>query len=441
MIAHGRRLVSASRDAVLREVEAARDELAELTASLVRVPTINPPGRDYRECAERVGGWLGARGFEVDHVAAEGRREHTEKHPRWNVVALRSGAAPRPLVHLNGHLDVVPVGEGWTIDPFAGAIKDGRVWGRGACDMKGGLAAAMMAAEALRRAGVRLGGSIEISGTADEESGGFAGVAHLARIGRISAQRVDHVIIPEPLGVDRICLGHRGVYWLRVVAHGRIGHGSMPHLGASAIDAMACFLERVRVELGPRLAARITATPVEPEGSRRASINVNTIEGGQSGEPVQTPCVADHCEAVLDRRFLLEEDAREVRAELEALIDEVSAIDERWRFELIDEMLVEPVATPATDRLVGVLQGAVKEVLGRSAVLNASPGTYDHKHATRIGGIESCVAYGPGRLELAHQPDEWVGIDELVASAQVMALALLELVGPAAPACGLAAHE
>ncbi|HVS14395.1 MAG TPA: acetylornithine deacetylase/succinyl-diaminopimelate desuccinylase family protein [Thermoanaerobaculia bacterium] len=417
------------RDAVLREVERARDELAELTASLIRVPTVNPPGRDYRACAELVGDWLGARGFAVDYLAAEDRPEHTPEHPRWNVVALRSGESARPLVHLNGHLDVVPVGEGWTLDPFAGVIRDGRVYGRGSCDMKGGLAAAMMAAEALRRAGARLRGSIEISGTADEESGGFAGVAHLARCGRLTSERVDHVIIPEPLGVDRICLGHRGVYWFRVVAHGRIGHGSMPYLGVSAIDAMACFLERVRAELKPRLAERLTATPIEPEGSRRASINVNAIEGGQAGEAVQTPCVADHCEAVLDRRFLLEEDSSEVRAELEQTIAEVSALDPAWRFELVDEMLVEPVQTPEGDRLVAVLDGAVEEVLGRPAVHNASPGTYDHKHATRLGGIRSVVAYGPGRLEQAHQPDEWVGIDELVASAQVMALALLDLIG------------
>jgi succinyl-diaminopimelate desuccinylase len=422
--------IPGARDAVLREVADARDELAELTASLVRVPTVNPPGRDYRACAEVVGDWLGARGFAVEYLAAEGRPEHTAAHPRWNVVALRAGDAARPLVHLNGHLDVVPQGEGWTLDPFGGLIRDGRVYGRGSCDMKGGLAAAMMAAEALRRAGIRLRGSIEISGTADEESGGFAGVAHLARCGRLTAHRVDHVIIPEPLGVDRICLGHRGVYWFRVIAHGRIGHGSMPYLGASAIDAMACLLERVRAELKPRLSGRVTATPIEPAGSRRASINVNAIEGGQAGEQVQTPCVADHCEAVLDRRFLLEEDSAEVRAELERLIAEVSALDPAWRFELLDEMLVEPVQTPEGDRLVGVLDRAVEEVLGGPAVHNASPGTYDHKHVTRLGGITSCVAYGPGRLDQAHQPDEWVGIDELVASAQVMALALLDLVGP-----------
>ena len=99
------------------------------------------------------------------------------------------GSGGRRL-HLNGHLDVVPAGAGWTGDPFAGEIRDGSVWGRGASDMKGGVAAAVFAAEALRRAGVRLGGILEISGSVDEESGGRAGVAWLAESGRIA---------PEPM--------------------------------------------------------------------------------------------------------------------------------------------------------------------------------------------------------------------------------------------------
>src|SRR4029077_1952666 len=118
--------------------------------------------------------------FEVEYHAAVGRAEHTRSHPRINVVGTRRGRALRPLVHLNGHFDVVPAGDGWTVNPFGGDVRDGRIWGRGSCDMKAGIAAAVFAAEAIRRAGVELNGSVEISGTVDEESGGFAGVAWLA---------------------------------------------------------------------------------------------------------------------------------------------------------------------------------------------------------------------------------------------------------------------
>ena len=111
--------------------------------------------------------------------------------------------------------------------------------------MKAGIAAAVYAAEAIRRAGVALPAPIEISGTVDEESGGLAGVAWLAEQRWISRERTDFVIIPEPLDVDRVCIGHRGVYWFEVRADGRIGHGSMPFLGVSAIEGMGHFLHLV----------------------------------------------------------------------------------------------------------------------------------------------------------------------------------------------------
>src|ERR671928_1390615 len=119
-----------------------------------------------------------------------------------------------------------------------------RIYGRGSCDMKAGIAAAVFAAEAIRRAGVETRGAVEVSGTVDEESGGFAGVAWLAEHKRLSADRTDFVIIPEPLYVDRICIGHRGVYWFEVTTRGRIAHGSMPFHGINAIEHMAIVLDR-----------------------------------------------------------------------------------------------------------------------------------------------------------------------------------------------------
>ncbi len=180
-----------------------------------------------------------------------------------------TGAALRPSVHLNGHFDVVPAGDGWTVDPFGGLVGDGRIYGRGSCDMKAGIAAALFAVEGIRRADVPLAGSIEISGTVDEESGGFAGVAWLAEHGRLTARTIDYVIIPEPLHVDRICLGHRGVYWFEVLTRGRIAHGSMPFLGVSAIDHMGLVLDRIQRELLPRLAARTTASRSCPRRAPR----------------------------------------------------------------------------------------------------------------------------------------------------------------------------
>src|SRR5260370_37553644 len=168
-------------DRVLSAVDAATDEIVEFTRDLIRMPTVNPPGDGYSECAELIGRRLAACGFDIQYFAAEGLPEHTAQHPRINVVGHRRGATDRPLVHLNGHFDVVPAGDGWTVDPFAGVVRDGRIYGRGSCDMKAGIADAISAAAAIRRAGIELNGSVEVSGTVDEESGGVgggAGVGH-----------------------------------------------------------------------------------------------------------------------------------------------------------------------------------------------------------------------------------------------------------------------
>ena len=415
-------------DQVLKEVEAARDEIVAFTADLIRIPTVNPPGDAYRECAALIGRRLGEAGFDVQYVEADGLPEHTAAHPRVNVVGRGVGAGSAKRIHLNGHFDVVPPGDGWSVDPFGGVVREGRIYGRGASDMKSGIAAAVFAVEAVRRAGIDLGGAVDISGTVDEESGGFAGVAHLCRTGVISARNTDYAIIPEPFGPDRVCVGHRGVYWFDVVARGRTAHGSMPHLGRSAIEDMGAVLEAFRTDLAPRLASRHSTLPVVPEAARRPSLNVNAVEGGQSRESVQSPCVADRCTATFDRRFIPEESFDEVQEEIADLVARVGAEDPGRRLTVEDRMVVHPVQTPPRSPLVEALSKAIRTVRGHEPTLVASPGTYDQKHFARIAGIEHCVAYGPGPLEEAHQPDESCSVDDLVACTQALAVAVMELV-------------
>jgi succinyl-diaminopimelate desuccinylase len=414
-------------DRVLAAVDACADEMVEFTSAMIRIPTVNPPGEHYIACAQLIGQRLTACGFVVNYVAADGRPEHTASHPRVNVVGRRAGRTARPTVHLNGHFDVVPAGTGWTTDPFGGAVRDGRIYGRGACDMKAGIAAALYAAEALRRAGIALTGSVEISGTVDEESGGFAGVAYLAAHERLSSAHVDYVIIPEPLNVDRVCIGHRGVYWFELETRGRTAHGSMPFLGVSAIEHMAILIDRIQRDLRPSLTERTTTMPVVPEAARHATLNINGIAGGQPVDGIQTPCVADVCRAVFDRRFLTEEGFDAVRAEIEALIARAARDLPGLQVSLRDLMVVLPVRTPDGSPLVATLERHIQQVLGRPALQVASPGTYDHKHVDRIGGIKHCVAYGPGILDLAHQPDEWCSVEDLVNATKVLALTLLDL--------------
>jgi succinyl-diaminopimelate desuccinylase len=416
-----------------RRIDDKRDELVELTRALVQIPTVNPPGEFYEVCARLLGERLQARGFDVQYLRAEGVIGDSERYPRTNVLARIEGRAPGPCVHFNGHLDVVEAGSEWTVNPFAGAVRAGRLYGRGACDMKGGIAAAVVALESLLEAGAPLAGALEFSGTVDEESGGYAGVAWLAGRGLFSKPRVDHVIIPEPLDVDRICIGHRGVWWAEVETFGRIAHGSMPFLGDCAVRHMGAFLNRIERQLMPRLASRQTAMPVVPSGARHSTLNIAAVHGGlpEHIDGLPSPTVPHRCRMLLDRRFLLEEDLVEVKREVSTILEQLAQDRPNFRYRIRDVMEVLPSQTPKDAPVVRAVAAEIARVLERPPQLVASPGTYDQKHVTRIGRLEDCIAYGPGILELAHQPDEYVVIDDLVAAAKVMAGAALTLLGGA----------
>ncbi len=411
---------------------AAEQQLVELTCQLIRMPTLNPPGVGYAQMCDFLEQYLKPYGFEIKKVRATGALGDSDKYPRWNVMARHEGPRQGECVHFNSHTDVVSVGEGWTVDPFAGLVRDGRVYGRGACDMKGGLAASIIAAICFIQTHPHYAGSVEISGTCDEESGGFGGVAYLAEKGWFNPERVQHVIIPEPLNKDRICLGHRGVWWAEIETKGHIAHGSMPFLGDCAVRHMGAVVQAFEDTLIPRLNDRLTDMPVVPDGARQSTININSIHGGQD-EPEQgytglpSALVPDRCRMVIDRRFLIEEDLQEVEAEMRALLEQIKSGREKFDYELRELFHAIPTMTAEDAPVVTAVTQAIQATLGVSPEYVVSPGTYDQKHIDRIGRLHNCIAYGPGILDLAHQPDEYVGIQDMIESAQVMGRALQTL--------------
>jgi succinyl-diaminopimelate desuccinylase len=416
-------------DDILQRIDDKEAELIALTQDLIRFPTINPPGEAYEPCAHYLGERLKKRGFEVQYVRALGTPGDSDQYPRINIIARKEGSRPGPCVHFNSHIDVVEVGKGWTKDPFGGEIADGKIYGRGACDMKGGLAASIIAAEAYMEATPDFPGAIEISGTCDEESGGYGGVAYLAEHGFFAKDRVDHVIIPEPLNKDRICLGHRGVWWAEIETHGHIAHGSMPFLGDCAVRHMGAVIDQFEEKLYPALAEKRTDMPVVPPGARQSTLNINSIHGGQSEDydGLPAPCVPDSCRMVIDRRFLIEEQIDQVKGEVTDLLDELSENRDKFRYEIKDLFEVQPTMTDKDQPVVQAVSSAISDVLETQPDYVISPGTYDQKHIDRIGKLKDCIAYGPGILDLAHQPDEYVGIEDMIDSAKVMAKAIHNL--------------
>ena len=416
-----------------KRIDDKRDNLIALTQDLVRIPTMNPPGEYYRDICEYLSRRLRSSGFDVQLIRATGTPGDCEKYPRWNVVARRDGANRGDCVHFNSHTDVVTVGEGWTTDPFGGALIDGKIYGRGTCDMKGGLAASIIAAEAFLEECPTFHGSIEISGTADEETGGYGGVAYLAEKGHY--KHVDHVIIPEPLQKDRICLGHRGVWWAQLETHGEIAHGSMPFLGDCAVRHMSAVVAEMETSLWPALEDKRTEMPVVPLLARQSTLNINSFHGGQD-EPeanftgLPSAVVPDSARMIIDRRFLIEESVDEVRGEIEAVLEKVKSERPTFSYDLTEMWSVTPTMTEKDAPVVTSIHKAISNVLGKEAEYVVSPGTYDQKHIDRIGRLKNCIAYGPGLLELAHKPDEYVGVDDMLDSAKVMAHSLADLLLP-----------
>lgn len=420
------------KERLFAEIDDRQDDLIALTRELVAMPTLNPPGDNYLEICEYLKARFEKSGMQTELIRAEGALGDSDKYPRWNIIGRQEGNYSGDCIHFNSHTDVVHVGENWTMEPFGGEIEDGKIYGRGTCDMKGGMATSIVAVESFLAICPEFSGAVEISGTADEESGGYSGVAWLAERGWFSPSRVQHAIIPEPLNKDRICLGHRGVWWAEIETKGRIAHGCMPFLGDCAIRHMGAVIREMEEFLYPLLASKTTNYPIVPEGARQSTMNLNSIHGGEKEQDsdfagFSAPCVPDRCRIRIDRRFLPEESIESVKSEIGKMLESIKTKRPDFEYSITEMFSVPSILTEKDAPIVKSVHKSIKEVLGESPEYVISPGTYDQKHIDRIGKLKNCIAYGPGILDLAHQPDEWVGIQDMVDSAKVMACTIFDL--------------
>jgi succinyl-diaminopimelate desuccinylase len=417
---------------VWQAVEELEEELVEFLRDLVRIPTENPPGRNYLECARVIGRMMEEAGCAVEYVQVPPERlaelaPHGEGLPRLSVLGRYPGRRARPCLHLTGHYDVVPVGDGWSVDPYKAELRDGRVYGRGASDQKSGIAAQLFALKALQRCGCRLAGSLVLSATPDEETGGFAGVGYLVAQGLIARDNTDFVVITECLDSDRICLGHRGTLWLELETRGRQSHGSMPSLGVNAIEKMLAVLDRIELEIRPGLNQE-SVHPVRPPACRRSTLTVTMI---QAGSKVNT--VPARCTAALDWRLIPEQSVAGAREALESLRDRMRREEPELELDIRELMAVNPTLVPSDTEVVRAFQEAGRAVLGREPGFSVSPGSDDQKFVVQQAGIEQCIVYGPGPLAVAHQADEYQPVADLKQGTAVLALAAARLLGVEEP--------
>jgi succinyl-diaminopimelate desuccinylase len=192
---------------------------------------------------------------------------------------------------------------------------------------------------------------------------------------------------------------------------------------------MGAVMDQFEKILFPSLKTKRTNMPVVPDGAKESTININSIHGGldEGFDGLPSPLVPDSCRMVLDRRFLIEEDIDDVKNEIRQILEELATNRPSFKYQLRDLFEVTPTMTPQNAPVVREVSAAIQEILGKPAEMVVSPGTYDQKHIYRIGKLNNCIAYGPGILDLAHQPDEYVDIDDMLDSAKVMALSAYNL--------------
>jgi succinyl-diaminopimelate desuccinylase len=398
---------------ILEHIDA--DEVVELTRALVRIPSVyrpgDPEGNEARVAAF-VETWLRREGFEVEvQEVAPGRP---------NVLGWIGEKTPgTKSLLLEGHTDVVTEGDpgDWSWPPFGADLVDGRIYGRGAADMKSGLAAAMAAAAAFKRAGVVPKGRLVVGALVDEE-GGMLGVRHLVRtpVGR----ELDAAIICEPED-NEVCLEQRGVVWARVRARGRMGHGAMPEAGVNPIACLGAILREA-----PRLQQRLRKRCERSRYLRPPTVTPTIIQGPPRGIGVpQSNVIPALAEVTLDIRLTAGIDGDAVRVELERLCASAAEACPGAKVEW------EPV-TPfrlatrveRSESLARSMIRGVRQATARAARFGGVPGSTDGTVLRMELGIP-IVTCGPGNRLIPHQANEFVEVAQVVDAARIYVAAAL----------------
>jgi len=376
--------------------------LVEFTQALVQVASVNDPanGRTEAAAAELVAEQMRSFGWDplVDEVAPG----------RPNVIAVLEGGRPGPTLLFEGHTDVVTEGalEDWTVDPFGGEIRDGRLYGRGSADMKAGVASMLFAADAVRRGG-EFPGRIVVSALVDEE-GMMLGAKHFT--GTELGASIDAAIVCEPEGGE-VCVAQKGALRLRLDVTGRMAHGAMPQHGINPAPALSRFIAVVgnlERELQDVHGTHPTLGPTY--------LTPTVI---QAGEPKQINVIPGRAWLAVDVRTIPGVEHAELVARLQ---DEAAGIASATRTELALSIIDDRPATETDpgERVVRAVCDAHAAVTGAPPRLGGVPGATDGTILVRDLGIPIAV-YGPGGKWIAHQADEYVEVAELGLYARVYA--------------------
>ncbi|BCX04826.1 MAG: acetylornithine deacetylase [Candidatus Roseilinea sp.] len=408
------------------------DELIRWVQALTRIPSVWKPGEGVGE--EAAARWVEARCREIGlqtrfEFVIPGRPNVIAAYstrPDFSIDELRhppqSPTADRRLLMFEGHTDVVTEGDParWTDPPFSATIRDGRIYGRGANDMKAGLCCALAAIKAIARSGVELGGDILFGAVCDEE-GGMIGIKHFVERGW--ADRVTACIVCEP-EENHLCIAQKGVMWVRCMIRGVMSHGAMPLTGVNSAYPLARFLTMVQA-LEEREIARHGRHEFLGQPSITPTIVMSPARG--EGEP-QNSVMPGAAECVLDIRLIPGQDPDEITRRIEQMLAACVAVDDRLRYEYQVIEVRHPTHTERDHPVVRSLASAYTDLTGGLPIYGGVPGSTDGTilHARKGIPIVTC---GPGDIHIPHHVDEWVSIAEIKLAARMYVLAALRYLG------------
>ncbi len=382
------------------QISVDRDQLVHLLSDLVSIESINPNMKGAKNGEAVIGNYI------FDYLKGLGLEVFRQEAlpGRSNIFGKLSGPNSKRRLLFEGHLDTMPV-EGMEIDPFHPKIEDGRLYGRGACDVKASLAAMLLALKIAKEQG-RPRADLYFLGSVDEEYT-FKGILHFLERG-FWAQGA---VVGEPTELE-VVIAHKGMVRWRIEVTGKAVHSSKPEEGINAVVKMARIICRIEDRMQPVLARRSHPLVGPP------TLSIGKIQGG-----IQINIVPDRCFIELDRRLNPGEDPKSILATFEELLAEMRHEDPRLQVAMEEPFLVDyPLETKETEEVVGLAKSAVAAVRGEAKVKGVPYGTDGSK--TARAGIPTIVL-GPGNIDQAHTAKEFVEIDQVVKAAEIYARMML----------------
>jgi acetylornithine deacetylase/succinyl-diaminopimelate desuccinylase family protein len=404
------RAVTAEDSRLVEWLQRQKDEMAALLAELVAIPTENPPGRNYRACADVLEDRLQREGLECERFETSKQKEGVADSP---VCLIGNYGRGERVVYFHGHYDVVPAQSPEQFQPMR---KEHFLFGRGSCDMKGGIVAMLYAILALKECKAKLDGRIALTLVPNEETGGESGSAWLAAQGRLGRGGIGMLLAEPTSGV--VWNANRGAISLCVRVLGKSAHVALQHQGENAFDRMHRVVHRLQ-QLKREVEQRLTSHNIGTEQARNSILML----GGQSGGGTNFNVVPEECWFTIDRRINPEEDLEEERARLIAVLEGCKGEGIPLEWKVLQEG--GSSASRRDDALGEALARSVRAVTGESPRFEMCPGLLENRFYV-AQGVPAC-SYGPGLLSVAHGPKEYVDLRRVVECAAIYALTAKEM--------------